>query len=788
MSETKPGQKRKATTKDNAKPPKKTKSTKNKENQEAECSTEINAEWKDYELLAEQKHLDLTISQNIVQLFEEGNTIPFIARYRRNATGNMTPEDLREVKECFEDICALKSKICTVVKAVEKLGQLNPVLRKSIASARTIEELEHIYAPYKPGGKRTLAERAKELGLEEPALTLINNTKPVFLNQYVKPDVADLCKLEEVEKRVMHIIAFVISTDTDMLSFLRNLRPDVNFTIETKHSSTKPATKAKKTDSSKPVDESKFETYFDFRIPTKFAKPHQILAINRGESQKVLSVKIVVPDFVFNKFNNFCTYKWLKVGPFNHDRNRIINDAIQDCYTRLIQPLIIREVRSELKLKAEKASYDVFSTNLKHLLLAPPLKGKTILAIDPGFANGCKLAVVSPTGTLLDNNVIYPHTRKGGGEMVLQKILLRNNCDLITLGNGTACRETETWLSKLIQDGLFQPLDVQYTIVNEDGASIYSCSVEAKKEFPDVDPNIISAVSLARRVQEPLAELVKVEPQHLGVGMYQHDLKKKQLEEALDGVVSECVSFVGVDLNTASQCLLRRIAGLSDKRASQIIQFREENGPFTYRKQLTEVKGIGAKIFEQCAGFLRVGPVDSKEAATFYKKPKTNKLDCTYIHPESYDVTKKILKKFKLNLSDVGSGDFIDKIKSLVPTLDLDNMCSEFDCTKETLNLILDTLAKRLNHDLRSEVSKVPLFKKGLTSINDIGPGTELTGRVNNVTHFGCFVDIGVGCNGLIHSSKMNGFNLQIGDRVAVKVLSVEIDKKRISIEALQKL
>lgn len=343
--------------------------------------------------------------------------------------------------------------------------------------------------------------------------------------------------------------------------------------------------------------------------------------------------------------------------------------------------------------------------------------------------------------------------------------------------------------------------------MSENGASIYSCSPEAKKEFPNLDPNIISAsnlllflielfffyikfptVSLGRRIQDPLAELVKVEPKHLGVGMYQHDLKKKQLEDALNEVISECVSFVGVDLNTTSQCLLRHVAGISDKRALQIIQHRDKNGPFICRNQLLDVFGIGPRLYKQCAGFLRVGPVRARDESTFYKNTKTEKLDRTYIHPESYDLAKRIVIKFKLKLNDIGRLEFIETVKKRISSLDIVKLSEELNSKEQTVNLILDTLSKPLNHDFRSEMPREPLFKKGLASIHDLHCGIELTGRVTNVTHFGCFVDIGVGTSGLIHVSNYNGLDLQIGDKVKVVVFRIDIEKKRISLKAVKKL
>ncbi|XP_044269580.1 S1 RNA-binding domain-containing protein 1 isoform X2 [Tribolium madens] len=730
----------------------------------------LEPQWSDYELLAEQLDLGLEVAKNIVKLFEEGNTVPFIARYRRDVTNNLEAEQLRAVKDTCDEITALRGKIGTVLRQLDKSEVLTEELRRSIVNSRSIEELEYIYAPYKSGSKGTLAERAKQLGLEEPALALLNNTKRVKFEDFVNEGV----DFEGVRNGIIHIIASVISTDTEILASLRELRKKTNIIIKTK-----------KAPKAQPETSDKFDNYFDFEIPVKKIKPHQVLAINRGENLKILTVKVVLPEWLFTQFRKKCD-KWANLGGDNV-RQDVLKRAIEDSYNRLVEPLIKREIRAELKQNAERASCQVFSTNLKDLLLAPPWKGQSILGLDPGFANGCKLALISPLGTLVDSNVIYPHkTKREKDVTTIKRMLIEHKCELIALGNGTACRQTEEWLSNLIKSQVFSPLDVKYTVVREEGASIYSCSPEAKKEFPTLDPNIISAVSLARRVQDPLAELVKIEPQHLGVGMYQHDIKKKQLGEALNDVVSECVSFVGVDLNTASRCLLRHVAGLSEKKAQQIIDYRTQNGPFICRKQLLEVSGIGQKIFTQCAGFVRVGPPCGDRVNDFYKNVKSCKLDCTNIHPESYEIATKLLKMFNFKLSDVGTTDFINRVKGEVPKLDLSELSQKFHSNEQTLRLILDAFCQPLNYDFRIDCDKKPVFKKGLIGINDLQSGIVLTGVVTNVTHFGSFVDIGVGINGLIHVSKSTGLDLHLGNKVEVKVISIDVDKKRIGLQALK--
>ncbi|XP_076251387.1 S1 RNA-binding domain-containing protein 1 isoform X2 [Rhynchophorus ferrugineus] len=750
----------------------------------------VTPSWTDFELLAERTCVEKYIAKNIFDLLNDGNTIPFIARYRKNFVGNMSPEELRTAKEHFDDICALKKKISTVITTVGKMGKLNEKLQQNICAVKTSEELDHIYTPFKSvGSKKSLVEKAKQLGLEVPALQVLNNTALVNVFNYINPEVKDLKTPDEVEKNIVHIIASEIATDSELLTFLRDLRCKTKFVLETKRARQTKASDVDPNKKNSQINEMKFEQYFEFSQQVLFLKSHQILAINRGEALKILNVKINIPDFFEHKYKQFCFNKWLRNSSFDSFRKRMMDMAIDDAYRRLIVNFITRELRQELRQKAEKESCKIFSENLKNLLLSRPLKGKPILAIDPGYSNGCKLALISETGSLLMHNVIYPHSRRSEnrGEGIIKTMLMKHNCELIGIGNGTACRETEEWIVTLIKTNYFKPLNVNYIIVNEDGASIYSCSPEARKEFGDLDPNIISAVSLARRMQDPMAELVKVEPSHLGVGMYQLDIKKKQLEEALGQVVSECVSFVGVDLNTASQCLLRRVAGLTDSKATQIILYREKEGYFQHRRQLLEVYGIGERIFEQCAGFLRVGPLNPHDKS-FYKNKQTTPLDATIIHPESYHIVRSLLVKMGLKEQDVGSDSFIATFKSKRPALDVNALSATFKSDKENISLILDALSKKLNHDLRSESNNGPLFRRDITSFEELASGTVLTGRVNNVTSFGAFVDIGVGTNGLLHNKFMKGVIVQLGDVIEVKVININAAKRHISLEALRKL
>ncbi|XP_022907268.2 S1 RNA-binding domain-containing protein 1 [Onthophagus taurus] len=741
--------------------------------------------WKDYELVAERQSLDISVANNIIDMFNDGCTIPFIARYRKHVTNNMTPETLREIKQCYEEITTVKLKSQTVLKSLRAGNHLQPVLQDAVLSAKTLEELEHIYAPYKVTSKKTYYDRAKKLGLEDPAIKLLTTNLEVDLKSYVNKKNKDLDTYEKVEEGCIHVIAHIIGTKVDVLNYIRELRVNGNFTIEVRKKKS-----TSKTDEKKSNENEKFEHYYEFNSCSKYIKPHQILAINRGEQNKILSMKILVPDYITNKFNKCC---WDIFGQYitsSSVKKTIFKKALNDCYKRLIQPLLIREVRLELKTVASKASLNVFCDNLKELLLMKSVKGSVIAGIDPGFTHGCKLGIIGIDGSLLDFCTLFPFKGQTGHkeESKLKDLLVKHSCSLIALGNGTGCRETEAWLSKLIERNFFNPLNIQYTIVNENGASIYSCSNEAKKEFPNLDPNIISAVSIARRVQDPLAEYVKVDPKHIGVGMYQHDLSKKLLDNALEEVISECVSFVGVDVNTCSDCLLKRVSGLSEKKAQLILDYRKENGPFINRKQITEIKGIGPKCFEQCAGFLKVAPLSEKDRKSFYKNPKTNHLDMTIIHPESYKITIDLLNKYKLKLNDIGTENFIKQIEDIKKDFKYFDLAQDYKTSEHTLRLILEALSKRFDYDMRDETAKVPFFKKGLTSINDLQTGLVLKGRVINNTHFGAFIDIGVESRALLHCTKLNGEKVGIGDILEVKVIFVNVSSRKINLELIRKV
>ncbi|GLG93191.1 S1 RNA-binding domain-containing protein 1 [Gryllus bimaculatus] len=719
---------------------------------------QFGVEWRVEHVIADKLNLPPPIIKNVVRLFENENTIPFIARYRKEQTGNMEPEMLRRVKDNYERLLSVKQKIDTVAKSITKLNKMTPSILAALQSSQTMNEIEHIYAQFKPSGARTLAEKARALGLESPAMAILEGTSWVNPTTLVNSQTGSL---EKVLQGLQHIIADVISKNKAILDTMRELYEKNKYSITVESKRAKTATKAdeKKAErkaattskAGKKVDEftaEKFQMYFEWKSSVGNIKPHQVLAILRGESLKVLSVKINVPDWFLQRVKQTCERVWLMKGIRDPSRFDIVQKAIEDSYNRLLQPHVVRQIRSDLMEEAHLASIEVFASNLKHLLLTPPFRGKVVMGIDPGFTHGCKLAVVNTNGEVLKTDVMYLHSGK----------------------------ESDKW-KHLIRSLLMDHSPV------------------AKQEFPELDPNVISAVSLARRLQEPLSELVKVEPKHLGVGMYQHDIPEKKLSATLNEVVVECVSFVGVDVNTASETLLRHVAGLNATRASNIIDWRTKKGPFLNRDQLHLVKGVGPKSFEQCAGFLRIisetssslcfGDLKS-EASTSKGEKKVaigsenapNPLDRTWIHPESYVTVYWFLELCDLTLSEFGSEKFLSKIRNKVEEIGLQKIALSADVSEARLKLIVDGLTQKPDYDFRSQFQK-PLFRSSICTVNDLVIGSTLTGRVQNVTHFGAFVDVGVGNDGLIHISQMRNTKLQVGDRVEVVVLNVEIGQRR---------
>ncbi|KAI5723433.1 hypothetical protein M8J76_005903 [Diaphorina citri] len=730
--------------------------------------------WSDESLLAEMCSCDVFIAWNFIKLIKSDNTIPFIARYRKEMVMNYEAEKLREMKQAYENILEIHHKAETILSKIEKLKKLTPELRKSIACCKSLEELDLIYSPYKVGSKGTKAEKAKKLGLETPALELLNGEFRGDLRDYVKAGNTELNTVEKVQDGIQHIVADILAKDTGVLETLQELVKKTRILLE--------STKTKQAETIDNFD--KYETYFSYSCDIKFVKPHAVLAINRGESNKVLSVNVKLNEWLQNKLFEFCKRKWLSQGSYSPNRARLFELSFQDSFKRLIKPFIVRSIRTQLNQTAEIASIQVFASNLKQLLLVPPMHGAVIMAIDPGYSHGCKVAVIDTNGNVLVTDTLYikfnkqPDRKnsmpsdKDMNALKLRDMVLRYKCELVAIGNGTACRETETYMSDLIQKHWFEPLNVCYTIISEQ------------------DPNVVSAISLARRLQDPLSELVKIEPKHLGVGMYQHDvpekqltstLNEKQLTSTLNEVVSECVSFVGVDINCASQAMLRRLAGLTDATAANIVKYRTESGGFKCREDLRKVKGIGEKRFEQCAGFVRISCTEQNKGKQY------NPLDSTWIHPEAYETAHNFARNARVNLDDLGKDRFIAAVNSYIGGRSAESWAEEYATSATTMGLIIEAFRLPRDFDLRSKLSK-PLFKKGIQSLDDIASGTVLTGKVDNVTHFGCFVDIGLERAGLIHISKLKTVTLKLNDKVTVKVLDVDKARKRVGLELVEVL
>lgn len=688
-----------------------------------------------------------------VKLIDEGNTIPFIARYRKEATGALNDEVLRNLSERLTYLRGLEERKETVLASIEEQGKLTDELKAQILSAETMVLLEDLYRPYKPK-RRTRATIAKEKGLEPLAgVITLQMIKTPLIEEAAKYVDAEkgVATAEEAIAGASDIIAESISDEADYRMHIRDL------TVK----------KGRMTSTAKdPETESVYEMYYDFDEPVAKLAGHRILAVNRGEKEKFLTVKIEAPQ------EDILRYLEKKViVRDNPQTNEVLRDVVRDAYDRLIAPAIEREIRSNLTERAEDGAIRVFGKNLEQLLMQPPITGQVVLGWDPAFRTGCKLAVVDPTGKVLDTTVIYPtapQNKVAEAKAVLKKLIAKYHITLISLGNGTASRESEQIIVDLLKE---LPVKVQYIIVNEAGASVYSASKLATEEFPNFDVGQRSAASMARRLQDPLAELVKIDPKSIGVGQYQHDMNQKKLGEALGGVVEDCVNKVGVDLNTASASLLEYVSGISKTLAKNIVTYREENGRFVSRAGLLKVPKLGPKAYEQCAGFLRIG--DGK-----------NPLDATGVHPESYDATKKLLERLDYTLSDVKER----KIEGISKKIhDYKKLSEELGVGEMTLQDIVKELEKPAR-DPREDMPK-PILRSDVLEIKDLTPGMILKGTVRNVIDFGAFVDIGVHQDGLVHISQMSDKFIKhplevvsVGDIVEVKVLSVDPKKQRIQL------
>ena len=702
-------------------------------------------------IIADELSIKLSQVDAAVKLIDEGNTIPFISRYRKEATGALNDEQLRNLYDRLTYLRNLDEKKATVLSSIEEQGLLTDELKAQINDAMTMVVLEDLYRPYRPK-RRTKASIAKEKGLEGLAnIILLQMTKKPLNEEakaYLNPE-KEVNTIEDAINGAKDIIAENISDDADYRMWIRKYTFN-NGSIVSKAKDEKA--------------ESVYEMYYDYSEAVKKVPGHRVLAMNRGEAEKVLTIKISVDE------EQIIKYLESKVI-VNNNENTVpqLKEAITDAFSRLIFPSIEREIRNELTEKAEDSAINVFGKNLEQLLLQPPVSGHVVLGWDPAFRTGCKLAVVDATGKVLDTTVIYPTAPQNKVEeskKTVKALINKYGISLISLGNGTASRESEVIIADIIKEA---DSHVEYAIVNEAGASVYSASKLATEEFPNFDVGQRSAASIARRIQDPLAELVKIDPKSIEDGKYQHDMNQKKLSDALTGVVEDCVNKVGVDLNTASAALLEYISGINKTLAKNIVEYRETNGRFKNRKQLLKVPKLGPKAYEQCAGFLRILNGD-------------NPLDATSVHPESYEITNKLLDKLGFSVSDIKTGlKLSDMIK------DKKKLSSELSVGELTLSDILKELEKP-GRDPREDSPK-PALRSDVLSLEDLREGMILKGTIRNVIDFGAFVDIGVHQDGLVHISQICEQYIKhplekvsVGDIVEVKVLSIDMAKKRIAL------
>ena len=703
------------------------------------------------EIIAEELKVKVWQVEAAVKLIDEGNTIPFIARYRKPVTGELNDEQLRDLDERLKYLRNLEEKKETVIASIEEQGKMTDELMKQIKEAKTIVAVDDIYRPYRPK-RKTRATEAKAKGLEPLANIFLLQKSTKTPEEEAKNYINEELGVETVVDAIngaKDIIAEAVSDNAEYRNAIRH--------TVIKHGNI--TSKAKNEEEQTP-----YENYYDYSEAIDKIPGHRILAINRGEKEKVLNVKIEMPDENIIRVLE----KSIIVGQ-NHFSD-VLKEAIEDGFIRLIKPAIEREIRNSLTEKAEDGAISVFGQNLKQLLMQPPIAGKTVLGWDPAFRTGCKLAIVDETGKVLYTKVIFPTAPQNKVEESIKIVLdlvNKYNVRLISLGNGTASRESEAVVCEIIKRC---PTKLEYVIVNEAGASVYSASKLATEEFPNFDVGQRSATSMARRLQDPLAELVKIEPKAIGVGQYQHDMNQKKLENVLGNVVEDCVNNVGVDLNTASASLLEYVSGISKTLAKNIVAYREENGQFTTRKQLLKVAKLGPKAFEQCAGFLRIR--NGKEP-----------LDYTSVHPESYTAAKKLLKKFGYTTENLLSGN----VKIAKDVKDIKAVAEEIDTDEITLKDMIAEMEKP-GRDPREEMPK-PILKSDVLDFDDLKEGMELKGTVRNVIDFGVFVDIGVHQDGLVHISEMSDKFIKhpldvvsVGDVINVKVLSVDKQRKRIQL------
>ena len=704
--------------------------------------------------------------ENTVKLIDEGNTIPFIARYRKEVTGGLSDEQLRELGDRLSYLRNLEQRKEEVVKSIDEQGKLTDEILQAIGIAKTLAEVEDIYRPYKQK-KKTRATVAKAKGLEPLAEIIIEQTENTTINE-IAEEYINIDKLSDEDKKNKDK---VVATSEDAIQgaldiIAENISDNANYRKEIKRICYREGLIVTK--ASNEEEKSNYEMYYDYNEAIKYIPSHRILAINRGEKEEFLKVKINKPE------EKILTYIEKDIIKGETQFTEMLKATVEDAFSRLIEPSIDREIRSDLTEKAEEKAIKVFGKNAKQLLLGAPIKGKTVMGFDPAYRTGCKIAVIDETGKVLDYTTVYPTEPQNdvqGAKKELLKLIDKDKIDMIAIGNGTASRESEMFVADMIKEA---SREVHYVIVSEAGASVYSASKLATEEYPDINVSIRGAISIARRLQDPLAELVKIDPKAIGVGQYQHDVNQKRLAESLTGVVEDSVNKVGVDVNTATPSLLSYVSGINNTIAKNIVKYRDENGKLKNRKQLLKVPKLGKVAFEQCAGFLRIIDGD-------------NPLEVTAVHPESYEATEKLLKEIGFDKNDLVDKEKLTDLRSKLKSINVAKTAKELEIGEMTLQDIINELI-RPGRDPREDMPK-PILRNDVLKLEDLKEGMILTGTVRNVIDFGAFVDIGVKYDGLVHISEMSEKYIKnpsdivsVGDIVKVKVIKIDMERKKVGL------
>lgn len=709
-------------------------------------------------ILSNEFSIDKKYVDNVINLLDDGNTVPFISRYRKEMTGSLDDIVLREFELRLQYLRNLEEKKQNVIRLIDEQGKLTDKLKVMILDCKTLVEIEDIYRPFKPK-KRTRAIIAEEKGLKPLSEIILSGDENIDIfseaENYINLELG-VKNGQDALNGAKDIIAEIISDNYDFRKFIREYIFE-NGILQTQGES---------------EERTQYEIYYEYSEKLKTIPSHRILAINRGEKENILKVKVnfeedIIVDKIYSKMKNE-----------NKESSKIIFESIEDSLKRLIIPSVIREIRKELSEVAEDGAIIIFKENLKALLMQPPIKGKFVMAVDPGFRTGCKVCILDDMGKYLTSTAIYPNEpfkKVYESKKILKELIYDYNVNLISLGNGTASRETEEIIGEVIQEVKDEKnMDLSYVIVSEAGASVYSASELASKEYPNLDVTVRGAISIGRRLQDPLVELVKIDPKSIGVGQYQHDINSKKLEESLRTVIEDCVNSVGIDLNIATPAILSYISGINSSIAENIVKYREENGKFKNRNELLKVKRLGNKVYEQCVGFLRISDGD-------------NGLDNTSVHPESYDATKKFLEILNLDIDELKYRGKIDNLDERLKNFNKKDILSELGIGEITLDDIIKEL-KKPARDPREDLP-IPIFKKGVLSIEDLKEGMILTGTVRNISDFGAFVDIGVHQDGLVHKSQMSHKFVKhpldvvkLNDVIDVKVIDIDMERNRISL------